>query len=216
MFEQKQSSIAILYLRVSTDEQDTANQRTGCADWCRLNQYEVLSEIQEHASTSTHWRDRQIAVALKSAQPGQVIVCAEISRLARSTLEVLEIAAQAAAKGVRIFAVKSNLWINDGIEGKIMTTVLALAAEIEKEFIRRRTKEALHRARENGTKLGRPAGPSGKNILDGREAEIGKYLKKKLAKSSMARLMDVSRNTLERKLQAMQSTHADILTRELF
>ncbi len=128
----------------------------------------------------------------------------------------LEIAAHAATKGLRIYAVKSNLWINDGIEGKIMTTVLALAAEIEKEFIKRRTKEAIHRARANGTRLGRPPGPSGKNILDGREPEIGRYLKKRLAKSAMARLMDVSRNTLERKLEKMQATHPEVLTMELF
>lgn len=216
MFEQKKAATALLYLRVSTDDQDTENQRTGCADWCRLNNYDIVADVREHASTSTHWRDRQIATILKTAEPGQIVVCSEISRLARSTLEVLEIAAHAAAKGIRIFAVKSNLWINDGIEGKIMTTVLALAAEIEKEFIRRRTKEAIHRARANGVKLGRPTGPSGKNILDGKEAEIGKYLKKRLAKSAIARLMEVSRNTLDRKLQSMSASHPEMLTRELF
>ena len=204
MFEQKTQEKAVIYLRVSTSDQDNANQETGVLNYATLNNLEIVQTVRDTITSRTPWPERGIGKILEEAEPGSYILVAEISRLARSTLEVLQIAAAAAAKDITIVATKNNLVLNGSLESKITTTILGLAAEIEREFIRSRTKEALDRAKADGKKLGRPEGAKGNSKLDGKEAEIIRYLNKKLAKTAIARLMDVSRGTLESKLEKMQ------------
>jgi DNA invertase Pin-like site-specific DNA recombinase len=207
---------AAMYLRVSTEDQDNANQETGVLNYATLHAYTITAQVRDTASTRIPLRERQIWTMLTDATPGSTILVAEISRLARNTLEVLELAALAASKDISIIATKNDLTLNGSLESKITTTILALAAEIEREFIRARTTEALHRARANGKTLGRPKGSGGKNKLDGRESELQKYLDKRITKTDIAKLMDISRGTLDTKLAKMQATNANILTAQLF
>lgn len=215
MFEQSEDRKAVIYLRVSTADQDNANQETGVMHYATINNLTITKTYRDTASTRLPWPERLIGQVLDEIDDRSILLVAEISRLARSTLEVLQIAAAAAKRDITIVATKSNLVLNGSLESKITTTILGLAAEIEREFIRSRTKEALDRAKASGKKLGRPVGSDGANKLDGREAEIIKYLKKDVAKTSIAKLLDVSRGTLETKLNRMQAQNADLLTQDL-
>lgn len=215
MFEQKTTEKAMIYLRVSTSDQDNANQESGVLSYAAARQYEITKTVRDTITSRVPWPERGIGKMLDEAEPYSTILVAEISRLARSTLEVLQIAAAAAQKEITIIATKNNLTLNGSLESKITTTILGLAAEIEREFIRSRTTEALARAKASGKKLGRPVGSDGANKLDGREAEIVKYLKKDVAKTSIAKLLDVSRGTLETKLDRMKAQNADLLTQDL-
>lgn len=212
MFEQPTTQKAIAYLRVSTIDQDNANQETGILHYATLHGIEIAKTYRDTATTGKPWAERLIAEVLTDIDAGSIILVAEISRLARSTLEVLQIAAAAAARDITIIATKNNLTLNGSLESKITTTILALAAEIEREFIRSRTTEALARAKASGKQLGRPVGSGGASKLDGQEKEIAKYLEKKLPKTSMAKLLDVSRGTLDAKLARMRAENADLLT----
>lgn len=215
MFEQSEDRKAVIYLRVSTADQDNANQETGILHYATINSLEITKTYRDTASTRLPWPERLIGQVLDEIDDSSILLVAEISRLARSTLEVLQIAAAAAKRDITIIATKSNLVLNGSMESKITTTILGLAAEIEREFIRSRTTEALARAKASGKKLGRPVGSDGANKLDGREAEIVKYLKKDVAKTSIAKLLDVSRGTLETKLDRMKAQNADLLTQDL-
>lgn len=215
MFEQSEDRKAVIYLRVSTADQDNANQETGVMHYATINNLTITKTYRDTASTRLPWPERLIGQVLDEIDDRSILLVAEISRLARSTLEVLQIAAAAAKRDITIVATKSNLVLNGSLESKITTTILGLAAEIEREFIRSRTTEALARAKASGKKLGRPVGSDGANKLDGREAEIIKYLKKDVAKTSIAKLLDVSRGTLETKLNRMQAQNADLLTQDL-
>jgi len=82
----------------------------------------------------------------------------ELSRFGRSMLEIMQIIAIAVEKGIHIYSVKNNWTLNDSLQSKILAMVFSLAAEIERELIRQRTKEALKARKERGIKLGRPKG----------------------------------------------------------
>ena len=86
------------YLRVSTDHQDVNNQKLSVLDYCKAHGLNSLTIIEDIVSGKTAWRDRAIGGILGQAEKGDVIIASEISRLGRSTLQVLEIMAMAAQK----------------------------------------------------------------------------------------------------------------------
>ena len=83
-------------------------------------------------------------------------------------METLAIAAQ---KGIDLYAVKGEWQLNSTMQSKIMAMVFAIAAEIERDLISQRTKEALRVKKAAGVKLGRPRDP-GKSKLDPYQPKI--------------------------------------------
>ncbi len=79
------------YLRVSTDAQDVANQRHGVARYCADQRLLAPVFVEDTASGRTDWRARPLGQLITRAGTGDVIVVAEVSRLARSTLQVLAV-----------------------------------------------------------------------------------------------------------------------------
>lgn len=92
---------------------------------------------------------------------------------------------------------KQKMILDGSMQAKITATVLGLAAEIEREFISQRTKEALAARKAQGMKLGRPAGKAKNLRLDAKRKEIEKYLEKGLSLSAMAKLIDEPRSTID-------------------
>lgn len=168
------------YLRVSTDHQDAKNQKLGVLDYCNHRGINALTFIEDTVSGKSSWRERAIGSILENAEKGDVIVAAEISRLGRSTLQVLEIMEVAAQKGVSVHIAKNNMVLDGSMQSTITATILGLAAQIEREFISARTKEALAKRKNDGVKLGRPKGESNLLKLDIFRDEITNYLKKEL------------------------------------
>jgi DNA invertase Pin-like site-specific DNA recombinase len=184
------------YLRVSTDAQDVANQRHGVMRYCTEKKLLAPVFIEDTASGRTDWRARPLGQLITRATAGDVIVVAEVSRLARSTLQVLEIGRECLERGVTLHVAKNAIVFDDSMQSKIVATVLGLVAEIERDFISARTKEALAKRKAEGMKLGRPAGPAKKLRLDPHADKIDAYLAKQIDKRAIAKLLDVSPNTL--------------------
>lgn len=184
------------YIRCSTADQDQASQRQQIAEWFGEKSVGPDSETIDTASGGTPWQKRKIAQVLYTSAPGDYIVVSEISRIARSTLGVLSFLQEAAGKGVSVVAVRSKLVLDDSLHSKITTTILALAAEIERDLLRERTKAALESRRQAGLPLGRPVGSRSGSMLDSRRAEIEKCLKANVSKRSIARLMGCAPGTL--------------------
>lgn len=187
---------AYAYLRVSTDAQDVANQKLGVLEYCAAHRWSAPLLIEDTVSGKLDWRQRKIGELLMSIPPGSVLVAAEISRLARSTLQVLEMLKLAAEREISVHIVKSSLVLDGSLGAKITATVLALAAEIEREFIAARTKEALRRRKESGLPMGRPVGQAERLRLDDKADEIDKYLALGLNKRAIAKLCGCSPQTL--------------------
>ncbi len=200
------------YLRVSTDAQDVANQRHGVVRYCTEKKLLAPVFIEDTASGRTDWRARPLGQLITRATAGDVIVVAEVSRLARSTLQVLEIGRECLERGVALHVAKNGIVFDDSMQSKIVATVLGLVAEIERDFISARTKEALAKRKADGVKLGRPAGPAKKLRLDPHADKIDAYLAKQIDKRAIAKLLDVSPNTLYAWLKVRRPQAAEAIT----
>lgn len=185
------------YLRVSTDQQDVDKQKHGILEYANQHGITGMKFIEDTSSGKANWKERKSGELLQTTmQPGDVVVFAEVSWMARSTLQVLEILEYAAKHDFRVHIAKQNMQFDDSLNSKITATVLGLAAEIERDFISMRTKEALAKLKADGKKLGRPPGKATKLLLDKREAEIKGYLKKGISKRAISKLLDCSETTL--------------------
>ena len=149
-------------------------------------------------------KERELGKVVTTLSKGDVLIVSELSRLGRSMLEIMTLLCQLAEKGVRVYAIKGNHKVEDSIQSRIMTMVLCMAAEIEKELISQRTKEALQRKKQEGMTLGRPKGVPGKSKLDGKEEDIKNLLDKNVGIASLAKIYDCSwptmKNFIEKKV----------------
>ena len=159
------------YLRVSTGEQELEKNKS---DILRLANHLNLGKVnfvEEIVSGKVSWKKRKIAEIIEAFSTGDTLIVSELSRLGRSMLECMEILSLAVEKGVRVYAVKGNWSLDSSIQSKIVAMAFSMAAEIERDLISQRTKEALRYKKEQGIKLGRPPGP-GKSKLDQYRLEI--------------------------------------------
>jgi len=190
------------YLRVSTDAQDVDNQRHGIIVYCASKSLIAPLFIEDTASGRSDWRTRELGKLIGQCQAADVVVVSEVSRLARNTLQVLEIMRVCVDKGIHLHIVKNGMVLDGSMQAKIVATVLGLAAEIERDFISARTKEALAKRKADGVKLGRPSGVAKKLALDAHADKIDSYLDKGIDKRSVAKLLAVSPNTVYHWLRA--------------
>jgi DNA invertase Pin-like site-specific DNA recombinase len=161
----------VAYLRVSTLDQDTEKNRADILRFANHHDLGKVHFVEEVASGRTPWRARRIAQVLEGLQGGDALVVAELSRLGRSMLECMEILALATRQGIRVYSVKGDWRLDQSIQSKIIALAFSMAAEIERDLISQRTREALRYKKEQGIALGRPKGP-GKSKLDAFRPEI--------------------------------------------
>lgn len=187
------------YLRVSTDQQDVDNQRHGILEYCNKNKITDLSFIEDTVSGKKKWKERKIGDLIHNTmRQGDTLIVSEISRLARSTLQVLEILEVSAEQKLAVHIAKQNLVFTEkgDMTSTIMATVLGMVAQIEREFISMRTKEALAAKKAAGMELGRPKGKAAKVKLDDKRSEILSLLDKGVSKRSIAKIVDCAPSTL--------------------
>jgi DNA invertase Pin-like site-specific DNA recombinase len=167
----KSPAKAVGYLRVSTGDQELEKNK---ADILRLANDLDLGKVhfvEEKISGKISWRKRKISAILDELSKGDAIIVSELSRLGRSMLECMEILSLALTKGINVYSVKGNWKLDNSIQSKIVAMAFSMAAEIERDLISQRTKEALRYKKEQGIKLGRPRGV-GKSKLDAFRPEI--------------------------------------------
>ncbi len=196
VFSGKTEMAIYAYLRVSTDAQDAANQKHGLLEYANDNNLVPVKIVEDSASGKIAWRKRKLGEMLENAQAGDVILFAEISRLGRSTLQVLEFLQAAAEKGISVHITKNKMIMDNSMQSRITAVVLGLAAEIERELISVRTKEALAKRKAEGVKLGRPRGEAKTLALDSKASQIKELLSKQVSKASIAKIVDCSPQTL--------------------
>lgn len=191
----KQQTIA--YLRVSTTEQDLKKNRYDILQLANERGLGQVQWVEETISGRVSWRKRKIAPVLEQLQTGDHLIVSELSRLGRSMLECMEILSIAFQKGIHLYAVKGNWRLDNSIQSKIVAMAFSMAAEIERDLISQRTKEALAARKQAGVKLGRPRG-TGKSKLDRYRPEIEALLKNGSTQRFIARRYDTTPANLNR------------------
>ena len=184
------------YLRVSTDQQDVQNQKHGVLEYANRNGLAGMEFVEDSVSGKKPWQERELGRLLEQACEGDILVVSEVSRLARSTLQVLEILQHCTETQVNLHIAKNNMRFDNSMQSRITATVLGMAAEIEREFISTRTKEALAARKASGMKLGRPRGPAEKLRLDEHRDTIQKYINKGVSKAAIAKIIGCPATTL--------------------
>jgi DNA invertase Pin-like site-specific DNA recombinase len=159
------------YLRVSTIDQDLEKNKADILFLANNKDLGKVVFVEEKASGKISWRKRKIASVLEDLNEGDNLLVSELSRLGRSMLECMEILSIATHKGIDVYAVKGEWQLGSSIQSKIIAMAFSMAAEIERDLISKRTKEALKARKDQGLNLGRPRGP-GKSKLDKFRPEI--------------------------------------------
>ena len=191
----KKSSRTIAYIRVSTSGQDTEKNKADILMLANEKNLGLVGFVEEKASGKKSWKERKIAEIIDDLGENDRLVVPELFRLGRSRLEIMEILSIAKQKGIRIYAVKGAWELNGSIQSKVMAMAFSIAAEIERDLISARTKEALKARKAAGVKLGRPRGP-GKSKLDPHRDEIVALLKNGSTKAHVAKKYATTRPNL--------------------
>ena len=185
------------YIRVSTDRQTVDNQRFEIERFCSRNSIAIDRWIEETISGTKSPEKRLLGSLLAGAKTDDLIICSELSRLGRSMFMIMSILNHFMVNGVKIWTIKDNYRLGDDIQAKILAFAFGMIAEIERDLISQRTKEALARKRSEGFALGRPTGRKSNRLkLSGHEAEIQSLIDKNISKSAIARKFGVCRQTV--------------------
>ena len=185
-------------LRVSTAQQDVRSQRLAILEYARHHDVRIDEFIEATASGQASDKRRRLDELMHILQRGDRVVVSELSRLGRSLGQIVAILDALAKADVAFVALKEHIRVEGtrDIQTKVMTTLFALFAEVERDLISERTREGLARARASGKKLGRPKGALGVSRLDGKEDDIRRFLELGVSKTAIAKITGVSRTSL--------------------
>ena len=189
------------YIRVSSDKQTVENQRFEINNFCRRENIKIDGWMEETISGTISYDKRQLGRLLNKVRKDDLIICAELSRLGRNLFMIMEILNICMTKECRVWTIKDNYRLGDDIQSKVLAFAFGLSAEIERNLISQRTKEALARKKAEGVILGRPKGRKNspdKYKLSGKETLIKELLSVNVSKRKIARICKVDRNTLAR------------------
>ncbi len=193
------------YLRVSTQMQTLENQKFEIEKWCEANSLKVDFWVMESVSGTVSWEKRRLGRTIRRMKKGDLLLCTEISRLGRNMLMIMSVLNFCSQRGIRIHTIKDNFDLSDNINSKIIAFAFALAAEIERNLISQRTREALAARKLQGVRLGRPIGISKKvqKVYDDIEV-INQLIGEGVPKSVISKMYKVHRNTVSKCLKSFK------------
>ncbi len=184
------------YLRVSTEKQNPENQRDEIRRFAEEKSLEVGSWVVETASGKLPYRKRKLGRLLRKMKAGDVLIITEISRLSRSLTEIMSIMGYCLEREVCIYTTKERYTFDNSINSKVLCFAFGLVAEIERNLISMRTKEALALKRAEGVRLGRRPGSDVKmQVLRENSSRIEAMLAAGMTVTKICRKIGVSRNT---------------------
>ena len=187
--------MVVAYLRVSTEKQFLANQREELLRFAEKNGLQIDKWYTETVSGSVRSKDRKLSGVLNRMQRGDSLIVTEISRLSRTMLEIMTILNSCIKKEIVLYSTKEGYVFQNDMNSKVLGFAFGLMAEIERNLISMRTKEALARRRQEGVKLGRM------RVLRENKRRLIKDAQRGVSCSELARQMGVSRTTMHRFLK---------------
>jgi DNA invertase Pin-like site-specific DNA recombinase len=186
------------YIRVSTDKQTTENQRFEIKKFAKVRKLKITKWIDETISSRKDLDERAFGKLLKSLKTDDILIVSEISRMGRNLMQIMSILNLCMERQVKVFAIKEGYELGDNINSKVLAFAFGLSAEIERNLISQRIKEALARKKSEGKILGRPIGSKKRNP---KLAQHDAYIRRRLAEGAtqieIARHLKVHRHTVK-------------------
>ena len=189
------------YIRVSSDKQTVENQRFEIQRFCNQQGLHIDGWIEETISGTKNYTKRQLGRLLRKAKKGDIIICSELSRLGRNLYMIMEILSICMTKECYVWTIKDGYRLGDDIQSKVLAFAFGLSAEIERNLISQRTKEALARLRAEGKHIGRPKGKLNSPehfYLSRHDAYIRRAIVSGMKQSTIVRRLHTNRSTLRR------------------
>lgn len=189
----------VAYLRVSTGHQVLDNQKNEVEKYVATKGMTVDRWVTEVVSGTKKGRDRKIGALVKQLGRGDTLLITEISRLSRTLMDIMSIVGELLEKGVTLYSIKDGYTFDDTINSKVLLFAFGLVAEIERNLISMRTKEALDLRRRQGITLGRREGSYRKlNVLEENRTKVDEALANGVPIASICRKYKVSYSTFYR------------------
>ncbi len=189
------------YIRVSSDKQTVENQRFEILHFCEQHNLSIEGWIEETVSGTRAYNKRMLGKLLRRVKKGDMIICSELSRLGRNLYMIMEILSYCMRAECVVWTIKDGYRLGDDIQSKVLAFAFGLSAEIERNLISQRTREALARLKAEGKHLGRPKGSLNSqqvNPLYVHDAYIRRALVRGVSQRAIARRLHCNRNTLAR------------------
>ena len=189
------------YIRVSSDKQTVENQRFEIEQFCLREGVQIDGWIEETVSGTKPYSKRQLGKLLRHVKKGDLIICSELSRLGRSLYMIMEILSYCMHRECQVWTIKDGYRLGDDIQSKVLAFAFGLSAEIERNLISQRTREAMARLKAEGKTLGRPKGRKTSKealLLYRHEAYIRRAIQEGMSLHKLSLRLRCSRNTLRR------------------
>jgi DNA invertase Pin-like site-specific DNA recombinase len=186
----------IRYLRVSTDKQNPENQRDEIRRFAQEKVFQIDCWVVETVSGKIAHKKRKLGRLLRKMDKGDTLIVTEISRLSRSLTEIMAIMGECLDRQINIYTTKERYTFDNSINSKVLCFAFGLVAEIERNLISMRTKEALALKRAEGVRLGRRPGSDVKmQVIRDNSARIEAMLASGMTVTKICRKIGISRNT---------------------
>ncbi len=200
---------AIIYARVSSvsDRQNTERQVKDLMEYANYQKYEVVRVFEEKVSGAKKNSDRAIlqeAIEYCISQKIDILLCSELSRIGRSSFEVLETVKRLIDNKVNLYLQKEKMTLLDdngkpSIFAPIMIATLSCAAPLERESIAFRLSSGFRRFIENGGKVGRKVGyTKSREKKEEEYKDTIRYLRKGFGVRDTAKITGTSERTVAR------------------
>lgn len=195
----KPAAMTIAYLRISTGKQHLENQRDELQRFARTHDMTIDRWVTEVVSGRKKGRDRKLGALLRRLGPGDTLIVTELSRLSRTLTEIMSIMEHCLRRKIQLYSTKEGYAFDESINSKVLCFAFGLVAEIERNMISLRTKEALAARRAEGTVLGRRRGSCVKQRMLGEHREaIMEMLRAGSPLNAICRRFGVSDKTFHR------------------
>ena len=186
------------YIRVSTDKQTVENQRFELQKFATEKKIVIDKWVSETVSGTKAASDRKLGPLLKRMKKGDILIMSEISRLGRNLMQIMSILNLCMTKETMVFTAKEKYELGNNINSQILAFAFGLSAQIERDLISQRTKEALARRKANGQRLGREFGSKNTHYkLTGKESLIRTMLDYHYSKAAICRKLKCNPRTLD-------------------